>query len=48
MSLQLKIYDVLGRLVKILVNENQKPGNYSVEFDGSNLTSGIYYYTVTA
>ncbi|MCB9250144.1 MAG: T9SS type A sorting domain-containing protein [Ignavibacteriales bacterium] len=44
----MKIYDVLGRVVKELVNENQKPGNYSIEFDGSNLSSGIYYYTVSA
>jgi len=44
----IKVYDVLGRLVKVLVNETQKPGNYSIEFDGNNLTSGIYYYTVTA
>jgi hypothetical protein len=44
----LKVYDVLGRLVKVLVNETQKAGNYTVEFDGSSLSSGIYYYTVTA
>jgi len=48
-NVQLKIYDILGREVATLVNENQKPGNYEVEFDrhsGSvrNLTSGIYFY----
>ncbi|MCB0731878.1 MAG: T9SS type A sorting domain-containing protein, partial [Ignavibacteriae bacterium] len=43
-SLQLIVYDVLGREVAILVNKPQKPGNYSVQFDGSNLASGIYYY----
>jgi len=47
-SVRLAVYDILGRLVKVLVNETQKPGNYSVVFDGSNLSSGIYYYTVTA
>jgi len=44
----LKVYDVLGRLVKVLVNETKKTRSYSVEFDGSSLSSGIYYYTVTA
>ncbi|MBK8946293.1 MAG: T9SS type A sorting domain-containing protein [Ignavibacteriae bacterium] len=43
-SVQLKIYDILGREVKTLVNANQKPGNYEVEFDGSNLPSGVYFY----
>ncbi|MCB9207758.1 MAG: T9SS type A sorting domain-containing protein [Ignavibacteriales bacterium] len=43
-SLQLVVYDVLGREVATLVNQHQKPGNYSIQFDGSNLASGIYYY----
>ncbi len=41
---QLKIYDVLGKEVATLVNEVQSPGNYKLEFDGSRLSSGIYYY----
>lgn len=44
----LKIYDVLGKEVKTLVNEKLSPGNYKVEFDGSNLTSGVYFYRLTA
>jgi len=40
----LVVYDILGRQVKTLINENQKPGNYSVEFDASKLTSGVYFY----
>lgn len=40
----LNIYDVLGRKIKTLVNKNQKPGNYSVIFNGSKYSSGIYYY----
>ena len=40
----LKIYDILGREVATLVNKEQLPGNYSVEFDASNLTSGIFVY----
>ena len=44
----LKVYDVLGNEIKTLVNEIKSPGVYKVEFDGSNLSSGIYYYKLTA
>ncbi|MEP7146245.1 MAG: M14 family zinc carboxypeptidase, partial [bacterium] len=40
----LRIYDLLGKEVMTLVNEKQNAGNYSVSFDGSNLSSGLYYY----
>jgi len=40
----LKVYDMLGKEVKTLVNEIKPAGIYSVEFDGSDLPSGIYYY----
>lgn len=43
-SVSLKVYDILGREVTTLINEFQKPGIYNVSFDGSNLSSGIYYY----
>ncbi len=42
--ISLMIYDILGREVTTLVNEIQKPGNYQVQFDASQLTSGIYFY----
>jgi hypothetical protein len=42
----LQIYDVLGCEVATLVNEELKPGSYEVDFDGSNYTSGVYYYTL--
>jgi hypothetical protein len=41
---QLKIYDILGHEVTTLVNQKQVPGDYSVQFDASKLTSGIYFY----
>ena len=44
---QLKVYDVMGHEVKILVNESLMPGSYETAFDGSNLTSGIYLYQLT-
>jgi photosystem II stability/assembly factor-like uncharacterized protein len=40
----LKVYDMLGREVVTLVNEEKSPGNYEIKFDGSNLSSGVYYY----
>jgi len=40
----LKVYDILGNEVTTLVNEEKQPGVYEVEFDASNLSSGIYVY----
>jgi photosystem II stability/assembly factor-like uncharacterized protein len=40
----LKVYDILGNEVATLVNEQKSPGEYEVEFDGSSLSSGIYFY----
>lgn len=44
----LKIYNVLGNEVTILIDEEKSIGNYSIEFNGSNLSSGIYFYRFTA
>ena len=44
----IKVYDILGREVKEFVNEQKAAGTYSIEFDGSNLSSGVYFYTITA
>jgi photosystem II stability/assembly factor-like uncharacterized protein len=44
----IKVYDILGREIKTLVNEEKIAGNYSVQFNGSNLASGIYYYRMQA
>jgi hypothetical protein len=40
------VFDILGREVTTLVNEQLKPGTYNVVFDGSNYSSGVYYYTL--
>ncbi|WP_304129941.1 T9SS type A sorting domain-containing protein [Ignavibacterium album] len=40
----LKVYDVLGNEVAILVNEEKPSGRYEIEFDASSLTSGVYFY----
>jgi photosystem II stability/assembly factor-like uncharacterized protein len=44
----LKVYDALGREVATLVNEYKPAGKYKVEFNGSNLPSGVYLYKLTA
>ena len=43
----LKIYDVLGNEVVELINERKEQGNYQIDFNASELSSGIYYYTLT-
>ena len=40
----LVVYDMLGREIATLVNENKLPGEYEVEFDGTGLPSGVYFY----
>lgn len=42
----LKIYDVLGKELRILVNETKSAGTYKIEFDGNSLPSGIYFYRI--
>lgn len=43
----LKVYDVLGREINTLVNEEKQAGTYTVQFDAGNLSSGIYFYSIT-
>lgn len=43
----LKVYDMLGREVKTLINKDMPAGNYEVYFNASGLPSGIYFYTLT-
>ncbi len=43
MQVSLKIYDILGKEIAALVNEEKMPGNYSVQFNASLLSSGIYF-----
>jgi hypothetical protein len=45
---QLKVYDVLGKEVVELVNEEKQAGIYSVKFDGNSLPSGLYFYRLTS
>ena len=45
--ISLKVYDILGNEVATLVNEKKNAGSYKAEFNGSNLSSGIYFYNIT-
>ena len=40
----IKVYDALGREIATLVNEEKPVGSYEIKFDGSNLSSGVYFY----
>ncbi|MCI0473886.1 MAG: T9SS type A sorting domain-containing protein [Ignavibacteria bacterium] len=45
---ELKIFDVLGREVSKPVSEEKREGRYTIDFDGSSLSSGVYFYTLNA
>ncbi len=42
----LKIYDLLGKEIKTLLNEEQEAGNYTINFNAATLTSGVYFYQI--
>jgi len=44
----LRIYDILGNEISNLVNSEQAPGKYSVSFDASRMSSGVYFYQINA
>jgi hypothetical protein len=45
---RLSVYDILGREVAVLVNEKKDPGEYSVTWDATGMSSGVYYYRLEA
>jgi len=45
-DVRLSVVNINGKTVKQLINKRQSEGNYSVEFDGSGLNSGIYFYRI--
>ena len=47
-KVNLKIYDVLGREVKTLVNDFKTAGSYEINFNASNYASGVYFYRMEA
>jgi hypothetical protein len=45
-NVRLIVFDVLGKEIETLVNENLRPGSYEIVWDASNYTSGIYFYKI--
>jgi hypothetical protein len=46
--ISLKVYDILGQEIATLINGKQEPGMHQTQFDATNLSSGIYFYKITA
>ena len=46
--ISLKVHDVTGKLVDILIDEFKNAGSYTLSFNGRNLPSGVYFYTLTS
>jgi hypothetical protein len=47
-KVSLVVYDILGRKIKTLVNEFQNAGKYNVDFNAEHLSSGVYFYRLSA
>lgn len=45
-KVMLKIYDIVGKEITTIVNEEKEIGNYSINFDSNNLSSGVYLYEI--
>ncbi len=45
-NVEIKVFDILGKEIKTLLNGYKKAGKYSIEFSGNNLPSGIYFYRI--
>ena len=43
-----RVYDMLGRVMATLVNGRKPAGEYSVEWDGANVPSGVYFCKLTS
>ncbi len=47
LNVTLKIYDILGKQIVVLIDKEMSPGSYEIEFDGSKFSSGIYFYRLS-
>ncbi len=47
-DVSIKVFDLLGREVAVLLDERKEPGYYEVSFDGGNMASGLYFYRIKA
>ena len=48
MHITIKIYNIIGQIVATLTDEYKLAGNYEIKFNGSNLSSGVYFYRMQA
>ena len=44
----MSVYDISGKEISSLINAELKPGSYEVSFDASGLSSGVYFYKISA
>ncbi|HCT54784.1 MAG TPA: hypothetical protein DF712_20260, partial [Balneola sp.] len=44
----IRVYDITGRLVSVLVDENSSAGNFSVSWNATGFSSGVYFYALEA
>ena len=42
------MFDTFGKVMDVLINKVQSPGNYKIKFNASKLENGVYYYKLTA
>lgn len=47
-KIRIDVYDITGKLIKTLVNETKNAGFYTVEFNASSISSGVYFYSMTS
>ncbi len=47
-NIKLIVFDILGKKIKTLVDKNKRPGVHRVKFNAADLSSGIYFYTISA
>ena len=47
LNVTLKIYDILGKQIAVLIDKEMSPGSYEIEFDGSKFSNGIYFYKLS-
>jgi hypothetical protein len=47
-QVKLSLYNLIGQTVATLVDEELRPGKYEVSWDGTNYTSGVYFYILSA
>jgi hypothetical protein len=47
-KVRVEVFNVLGQVVKVLVDGQQEPGNYTVRWDGTEVASGVYFYRMSA